>query len=236
MITSTSCAAATSGQLSPPRRRTGAQSSTLHATALAQCGRRCQPYLGHVQTPAPYCARAHFNETRSDFAAGIYDGAPDGAALHSVPRLQAVVNPECRRRDDQRQNAIQLHRLTCCSVLTVTEWYHTCLLAIVLCPCACRWSGRRRICQQSAAWCAARDDDADDTPYRRSLRPQCIHANHTLIICSPLRLLCKRSDAQQVAAMHRVHAVAFDLRRMPCLTCCRVLWTALESSAPYRCP
>jgi hypothetical protein len=89
------------------------------------------------------------------------------------------VNPEhVDVGDDQRQNAIQLHRLTCCSVLTaLTEWYHTCLLAIVPTLPMCRVVGSPDASANSRQPGVLQDDDADDTPYRRSLRPQpCIHA------------------------------------------------------------
>jgi hypothetical protein len=152
-------------------------------------------------------------DAESDFAAtGIYDGAPDGEPPYTrCPDCKAIVNPEhADVGDDQRQNAIQLHRLTCCSVLTaLTEWYHTCLLAIVPTLPMCKVIGAaRRICQQSAAWCAAQDDDADQHALPPFFTPAAMHTCQPYIdhMLSP-SLLCKRSDAQQVAAMHRVHAL-----------------------------
>jgi hypothetical protein len=103
----------------------------------------------------------------------------------------------------------------------------------------CRWSGFDASANGPEAWCAAQDDDAD-TPYRRSLRPQlCIHANHTLIICSPLRSSASALTRNEVAAMPPCPcAIAcFDLRRMPCLTYLhRVLWNALESACALQMP
>lgn len=62
---------------------------------------------------------------------------------------------------DHRQDAITMHKLTCCHPCTpVMDWYHACMLAIVPTLQMCQIVGTaRRMRQQSKAWNAAQDAD-----------------------------------------------------------------------------
>jgi hypothetical protein len=109
------------------------------------------------------------------------------------------------------QNAIQLHRLTCCGADCLTEWYHTCLLCIVPTLPMCKGGQLpTHLYQQSGEpGVLHRMMMPTNTPYRRSLRPQlCIHANHTLIICSPLRSCLAKASCftMHTVSMHCIYA------------------------------
>jgi hypothetical protein len=148
------------------------------------------------------------------------------------------VNPEHVRGvgDDQRQNAIQLHRLTCCSVLTAlimvshlsaSHRAHSAHVQSGLSPTHLPTVGR--------AWCAAQDDDADEHALPPFLRPPA--AMHT---CQPYidHMLSPSLSAVLSLCTVSMHCTYKPtLRRMPCLTCsaaevlgspCPGIWCALQ--------
>jgi endonuclease/exonuclease/phosphatase family metal-dependent hydrolase len=195
--------------------RTGTQASNLHITALSQCTRRRQAYLAHSDYKSMLLLRSGTlpRDAGTEFeATGMCDS--EEPPYTRCPDCDCVINPEHAGTNvDQRQDALTMHRLTCCEPASqINDWYHACMLTIVPTePMCAAIASARNLRHMSDVWAAAQDPGEDPHTRDQFLTPLVLRP------CQPYMDLmlspsahCKRSDAQQIAAAHQVHSIYLE--------------------------